>query len=404
MKNDSDGWLKTLTLHLGRLNKQPSNTMKRHVRRILVFRIGQLGDTIIALPAFWALREHFPTAHMALLSDMHSGKGYVSPEMVLPRRGLFDEYIRYNISINGTSSKLPLLSLLRRAKYDILVYLYPRGRARWQVWRDTMFFRLAGIRNFIGTRGVEPLPRSVSEHPLPTVQHESDHLLHRLALSGIPILPSGCGNMDLRLTEAERAEADDWLRARIHSDKMGLLVGIGPGSKMPAKVWPEERFSTVGHSLIIEFGAFPIVLGGAADRALGDRLITTWKSGVNGAGELSVRQAAVMLSRCRFYLGNDTGTMHLAAMVKTPCVALFSARDLPGRWYPYGHGHIVLRESVPCEGCNLQVCDKDMECLKKITVESVKRSCQEIMCRQWAQNNTIWPFFQEAWRHLSGER
>ena len=148
---------------------------------------------------------------------------------------------------------------------------------------------------------------------------------------------------------------------------------------MPAKIWPEERYLTVGYSLINELGAIPIIFGDTVDRALGNRLIKAWKSGVNAAGELSVRQAAAVLARCRFYVGNDTGTMHLAAAVKTPCVAIFSARDWPGRWYPYGENNIVLREAVDCEGCMLNVCNRDLECINMITVESVIAASRQII-------------------------
>jgi ADP-heptose:LPS heptosyltransferase len=103
----------------------------RHApKRIVVFRIGQLGDMIVALPAFWALRKYFPLAHIALLSDLHLGKDYVTPEMVLPNKGLFNEYIDYSANKNRTGSALLMISLLRRAKYDTLAYLYPQGRSR----------------------------------------------------------------------------------------------------------------------------------------------------------------------------------------------------------------------------------------------------------------------------------
>jgi ADP-heptose:LPS heptosyltransferase len=79
-----------------------------------------------------------------------------------------------------------------------------------------------------------------------------------------------------------------------------------------------------------------------------------------------------MLERCALYVGNDTGTMHLAASVGTPCVAIFSARDNPGKWEPTGPGHIVLRHEVPCAGCMLETCvDNDLECLKAISVDEV---------------------------------
>jgi len=98
---------------------------------------------------------------------------------------------------------------------------------------------------------------------------------------------------------------------------------------------------------------------------------------VNWAGSLSVLESAEALRRCTLYLGNDTGIMHLAAAVGTRCIAIFSARDHPGKWYPYGQGHVVIRKQIPCEGCYLTVCEEHrMACLMEINVEEV---CQAVL-------------------------
>jgi ADP-heptose:LPS heptosyltransferase len=93
-----------------------------------------------------------------------------------------------------------------------------------------------------------------------------------------------------------------------------------------------------------------------------------------------VRQAAAALSICRLYIGNDTGTMHLAAAVGTKCIAIFSARHFPECWYPYGLGHIVLRRRVPCEGCTVFECNEhDNLCLKLIQVKDVIDAVEKIL-------------------------
>jgi hypothetical protein len=64
---------------------------------------------------------------------------------------------------------------------------------------------------------------------------------------------------------------------------------------------------------------------------------------------------------------------------------MFSAQDWPGRWYPYGEGHIVLRRAVASEGCMLTVCNRDLQCLTDITVEDVMRACRSILERSEAR-------------------
>jgi ADP-heptose:LPS heptosyltransferase len=93
-----------------------------------------------------------------------------------------------------------------------------------------------------------------------------------------------------------------------------------------------------------------------------------------------VREAATALKRCLLYIGNDTGTMHLAASLKVRCVAIFSARDLPGRWQPLGKHHIVLRKQVPCEGCMLVTCvEHGLACLAQIGIDEVEAAATRVL-------------------------
>src|SRR5262249_27228339 len=153
----------------------------------------------------------------------------------------------------------------------------------------------------------------------------------RLALRGIPVPGPGDGAMNLHLAEAQLKSGDASLETCIGSYRPYLLIGIGPGSKIPSRISPSEGRAMVGKCLVPAVGALPSEFGGREDKALGDRLVAKWGVGINAAGELNIRQAAVTLSHCQLYVGNDTGTMHLAAAVHTPCVAIFSARDFPGR-------------------------------------------------------------------------
>jgi heptosyltransferase-3 len=353
---------------------------KQAVARILIFRIGELGDTLIALPALRAVREAFPLAHIALLGNADNRGRHVTPQQILPAHDLIDEWISYPSDYRGAfSHRLRLLAKLRRGAFDTLIYLAPRIRRPADVRRDLLFFRLAGISNVIGQKGFAPLPRQSGED-LASVEHETDHLLNRLSLSGIVIPTPGAAKFPLQLTEDEKQSANLWWRENIRITGMGQIVGFGPGSKWPSKVWPEERFLEVGRRLIENQNIFPVVFGGPGDRKVAERLLNAWGRGANAAGELSVRPAAAALAQCRLYVGNDTGTMHLAAAVGTKCVAIMSALDWPGHWNPYGAGHTVLRRSVPCEGCLLKVCEREgMRCLKEISVEDVVEACEAML-------------------------
>jgi heptosyltransferase-3 len=268
--------------------------------RILVYRIGQLGDTVVALPALWAVRRQFPDARLVLLGNAHAR--FVQAQDVLPPSGLIDEYVTYPVGASRIAAFWGLLARLRASRFDALVYLAPRRRTRAQVWRDLAFFRLAGIRRVFGHHGFTPLPARPAGAPLPALEQEADHLLGRLASSGIPVPSRGRGEMDLALTGEERAAAESWLRAHVPADARGAgLVGIGPGSKQASKVWPEDRFVALGRRLVAEHRLFPVIFGGPEDRALGERLVRAWGRGSNAAGSLAIRVTAATRERHRHH-------------------------------------------------------------------------------------------------------
>ena len=359
----------------------------RSIDRILVFRTGQLGDMIAALPSIHAIREKWARAHLGLLCDVHPDQTYVLGSDIFRNAGLFDSFELYEVPSESTSLlkrfllKLRLLLRLRRARYRTLFYLAPTLRSPRQIERDRRFFKAAGLRTFYGMEEFPEVPRPKAGTPLASLGHEADLLLTRLTTSGISIPEINKGSLDLGLGEEERRAVDAWLK-NLPSDRGRRWIGVGPTSKMPAKRWPLERFEEVVRMLIEQYDLWPVVFGGAEDKVVGDRLIETWGRGYNAAGSLGVRSAAAALQRCNLFVGNDSGTMHLAACAQTPCVGIFSSRDWPGAWYPYNVKSRVFRSDIECEGCYLVECvERQNECLKRISVEEVLSACREMLER-----------------------
>jgi ADP-heptose:LPS heptosyltransferase len=356
--------------------------------KILVYRIGQLGDTMMSLPALWALKSHFTDASFTLLCDHHPGQNYVSAAELLQPTGIFDRVEFYKIDHSRTGRYLQplrmlwLLARLRNRNYDTMAYLAPSARSSAQIGRDRKFFKAAGIRRFLAMDSFPIPPCKTPGQHLGTMASEADLLLARLGGDGIPVPEPGCGRLDLCLGPREENAVEEWLAKQPKAVARNWL-GVGPGSKMSAKRWPLERFGEVIEHLIKRFDVWPVVFGDASDQHRGVELVSRWGCGYNAAGTLGARAAAAALRRCSLLLTNDTGTMHLAVAAGTPCVAIFSSRDYPGKWYPYGRGHRVFRTRIDCEGCALVECvERQSECLRQITSDTVVAGCVEILSRQ----------------------
>ncbi|MDB5290516.1 MAG: heptosyltransferase family protein [Phycisphaerales bacterium] len=365
----------------------PNGRAVAGVKSILIFRIGSLGDTLMTLPALWAVREQFPAARITLLCDQHVGKSYVLAPDVLAGCGAIDDFITYPVGGRKMARLLKLASLvleLRRRHYDLLVYLAPTQRGPHQVGRDRRFFRAAGIRRTAGMGHFPQYPTKTPGVPLAQTLPEADLLLSRLAPDGIRIPAPGEGKLDLSLGEPEEREVARWLTG-LPADGGRIWVGVGPGAKTRVNLWPAERYQKVVAGLIERFDVWPVVFGGPEDKDVGDRLVAAWGRGVNASGALGLRASVAALRRCRLFLGNNTGTMHMAVVAGAPCVATTSSREPPGLWYPYGKGHRVFRTPIECEGCYLKECiERGMECTMRIDADEVLAACCDVLAERMA--------------------
>lgn len=376
-------------------------------QKILVFHIGSLGDTLIALPAMWAVRSRYPQAHITLLTKTSARPGIPVGEDILQGSPLFDAYKLFNGDYHAygrnlsawekAQEALRLWWWLRQRQFDTVVYLAPSVRDRDQIQRDLRFFKSAGITRVIGAHELDAVAMSRQNTTAPLAMHprEAQWMLDRLSGSDVHVPPLTQARRDLALSDQERQQAVEWMHAQgAPNDRP--WVALAPGTNLPSKRWPLERFAEVGQGLIREFDIWPVVMGGVEDVNDAQHLLDQWGRGTLAAHRLSVRQSAAVLHHCALYIGNDTGVMHLAASADVPCVAIFSARDLPGKWSPLGSGHIVMRSSVPCEGCMLVHCEEqERRCLTLIGAQEVSQHAARIL-RQATQHQDQHPAMRQA--------
>jgi len=350
---------------------------------VLVYRCGTLGDTLVALPAMRALRAALPRARLTLMTANDGGDVPWTDDVVRDL-GIFDGVLTYrSADLLRLPSLLALAGRVRRLRADLVVHLASDRNSALRLARDRAFFAIAGIRRAIVPRPsakVTALGRlKPVAGPLP---YEVDRLLAALA-------PHGLADDGVRFDLPARA--DDSARAASLLGAVGAdgraLVALCPGSKQPSKRWPAERWHALALRLAAEENVNVVVVGGADEAAIGATIEAALPPGrcVVAAGRASILESAAVLRRARLYVGNDTGAMHLAAAVGTPCVAIFAAREPARSWHPYGDDHVVLRrDDVGCAPCYRSVCpaSEGLRCLTSITVDDVADACRTVLGRQ----------------------
>ena len=355
--------------------------------KVLVYQLGSLGDTVVTIPALKALRRHYGSgAHIALMHECRHNS-ITSPAEVLDGLGLVNEFIGYEMFNHHIQRWLHMMAVavsLRTKRFQAVVYLAPSERPAISVKRDAAFFRLCGIKNRVGFYAFpQQLLHPIGADGLPaSVPHESWFRLERLRRDGIAVsMESDLSKPFLSLPSSKYVnEARQWLSEHRQSP-LWPLVAICPGSKQPANIWPIERFIEIGQRLAQQGIMEVIVVGGPSEQEIGKQMVEAWGRGLNAAGLFPPLGSAALLAECAFMVGLDTGTTHLAAAQGVPCVALYGCREEPGRFYPLGERHIVLRNSVSCAGCRLieKPCPEvSHPCMTGLTVDVVWEAIQSM--------------------------
>lgn len=334
---------------------------------ILIYRLGSLGDTVVALPALRLVAQAFPRQRRLVLTNFNVSRKTAPMAAVLEGTGLVHGYIEYPVGLRNPRDLLELRRRIRGEGVHTLVDLTePRGLLH--AWRDLMFFRACSIRRFSGAPLSPGAQRSrrVSGN---LYESQAAALVCRVARLGEARVEDAA-SFDLGFTAEEHAQA----AAILGPLASRALIAVSVGTKLDVNDWEDVRWRPLLAELARRYPAHGLVAFGSADEAARcEALCTPWQERfVNACGKVSIRVSGAALARCAVFIGHDSGPMHLAAAAGARCVAIFASRNLPGEWFPCGHGHQVLYRAIPCQGCRRDVCeDRQKACIRSITVDEV---------------------------------
>ncbi len=335
-------------------------------KRVLVYRLGSLGDTVVALPALHLVRKAFAGAELSLLTNKPVASKAAAMEAVLGPE-FFGKVIDYPIGIRDPARLFAVSQRLRAGHFDVLVNL-SAARGRLKALRDEWFFRLSGIRRVVGTPTAREDFEVVTLPGTDLYESESLRLLRRISGLGSMDLDDPA-SWDLQLTPAERQAGEH------HLPPLDVpSIACCFGTKMQAKDWELANWKQLVSRLSSTLRGWRLVVIGSADESnRAEQCVSGWHGPwVNLCGRMSPRESAAVLEKCAIFVGHDSGPMHLASAVGTPCVAIFAARNLPGQWYPARPGHEIIYHKTECFGCELETCVVQRKrCLLSITAEEV---------------------------------
>jgi ADP-heptose:LPS heptosyltransferase len=341
--------------------------------RILIYRLGSLGDTVIALPCFRLIRSRHPEAEITVLTNLPVSGKAAAIEAVLENTGLVDRFIPYPVGLRDPKKLGDLRRQIAAEKFDLAISL-TAARGLVASIRDYLFFRACGIPRIVG---IPWRPRDLAPAPVGggLYENEASRLLRRV---GWKHAAEPVDGRNLALTVDEHAQAGRLLEER------GIrtpFIAASIGTKSPLNDWGPANWRELLARLGKECPDHGLVLLGSPDEsARSADLAKAWLGpSANLCGVPSPRVSAALFAQARLFLGHDSGPMHLAAAAGAPVVGIFSARCRPGQWFPGGPHTIVLYPHAFFDLNRVEDADHQRAAIGSITVDAVLEAAKSCL-------------------------
>lgn len=285
--------------------------------KILVIKLGALGDFIQALGPMAAIRKQHPGAHITLLTTNSFRK-------FAERSGYFNEiWMDEKPGMLNIGGWVNLRGKLNNAKFDRVYDLQNNDRT-------SFYFRLFGRKpEWVG---VAKGASHRNDSPERTKGHAFDGHVQTLGLTGI-----------------QNIEVDDlsWIKEDLSGfalERSYVLLVPGCAPEHPYKRWPAKKYTQFA-KFIGAWGYQPVLLGTQDEAEINREIANACSMALDLTGQTSLFQIAALAQGAAAAVGNDTGPMHIIAATGCPSLVLFSAHSNPLRHAPKANAVDYLQEA-----------------------------------------------------------
>ncbi|MDC9596836.1 putative lipopolysaccharide heptosyltransferase III [Xenorhabdus anantnagensis] len=299
-------------------------------KKILIIKLRHHGDTLLITPVVNTLKENFPDAEIDVLL-------YKETEPMLMNFAAISHIFSVDRQWKKEGIKAyiahhwRLLNQLKKRKYDLIINLADQ-------WYSALVSKISGAP----TRIAFDFPKrqnwvwKVCFTDL--VSTEGEETLHVVEqnLSALKPINLSSINFDVTMSYSE----NDWHQVSNLLHAGGIYhkyIVIHPASRWFFKCWNEGKMSKIinalqvdGHSIVVTSGTEP------REKEMVEEILSTCNQEniVSLAGQITLPQLGALIAHSKLFIGVDSVPMHMAAALKTPCIALFGPSKLVF-WRPW---------------------------------------------------------------------
>jgi lipopolysaccharide heptosyltransferase I len=332
-------------------------------RRILIIKLGSIGDVVHTLPALADLKRSFPDAEIDWLVESKARVILTGNPWLHNVVEIDTHKWRRSWSFQTLAEMRRIASSLRRRRYDVALDF--QG-----LWKSAFLGKVSGAGKLIGfdrTTLKEPGCRMFYDEqikPAPAVRHVIDIYKELLRSIGVTLAPH-------RFHLSVPREDEQFISQQLSSRQIGDFVILNPGGGWETKNWAPENYALLHDKLRQETDLQSILTWGPGEEPLVEKVLRACVTAPPVTFPTSLYQLIALLKRSQLFVGGDTGPLHLAAACGTPIVGIFGPTD-PLRNGPFSPEDIVVSHQVPCGPCYKRTCPiYNKECLRLVQVDEV---------------------------------
>jgi lipopolysaccharide heptosyltransferase I len=321
--------------------------------KILIVKLGSIGDIVHTLPTMAAIARRLPHAEISWVVESRSAEVLRDN----PRLDLLIEIDTKGLRrwpMSGETLRAPRRQFhqLRASSFDLAIDF--QG-----LLKSALVSKLSGARRRYGFAR-PALRESASRflaHRQIKVPSNVNVIVKNLALA------SGALGIELE-TDPSSFEFPLGTSAAHRLEAQSAAGGapfaiLNPGGGWATKLWSAERFGRLADALWTEHGLHSLVSYGPGEKELADRVVAASESGQARAVSLSLKGFYELTKLADVYIGGDTGPTHLAVAARTPVVGLFGPTEWWRNGSPFPEDICVERNEIDCRvDCHRRVCGK----------------------------------------------
>ncbi|AYV49381.1 ADP-heptose--LPS heptosyltransferase [Caulobacter flavus] len=300
--------------------------MSKEIKKVLVIKLGALGDFVLALAAMKKIREAHPRAKITLLTT--------PPFEALARLSPYFNAVEVDGRPSDAGDLFKMLGRIRKAKYDRVYDLQTNNRTGWYFQALRPFPpQWSGIAN-----GASLPQRGRARYHMHTLERHADQLRQAGIWPDAPTEPGSAPPPDLSWILRKHKDARPVAGAV--TPKPYVLLVPGGSAHRPEKRWPVESYAQLA-ALLKSKGLDIVIIGGPQESAMARQIQKAAGQARDLTGRTDFAQLAVLGAKAALVVGNDTGPTHLLAAAGAPTIALFSDASDPALCGPRGHVAVI---------------------------------------------------------------